>query len=85
MNARVRRPGCERGGDGLGGAAAHVAVGGHEPRERGVERDRLRLAGRASTVSAETCSLNRRPHAEAPEIDFSVRIFSSGSVSRCGR
>ena len=38
---RVRRPGCERGGDALGGVGALGAVGGVQVRERDLERDRL--------------------------------------------
>ena len=38
-----------------------------------------------STVTADISSVNRRPNAERPVTPVSVRIFSSGSESRCGR
>ena len=84
MNARVRRPGSSatvtasavvrrtsRSGDmRFDSALSSVTGSGAESR---------------STVTAEMCSLNRRAQADAPEMDFSLRIFSSGSESRCGR
>ena len=39
----------------------------------------------SSIVMAELSSSNRRVHALDPVTSFSARIFSSGSVSRCGR
>ena len=39
----------------------------------------------SGTFTAEISSPNRRAHDAWLEIDFSARIFSSGSDSRCGR
>ena len=38
-----------------------------------------------STAIAEVSSVKRRANADGPVTPVSVRIFSSGSQSRCGR
>ena len=81
IDVRVRSVGCERLGDGLGGAAALVAVGRVELRHRRLERDGLGLA-EVDARSPPSTSSYSRDHAETPQTAFSVRIFSSGSVSR---
>ena len=55
------QPGLQRGGDGLGARAALLAVGRHEPRERGVERDRLVLAGQVDLDRRDLLAEQARP------------------------
>ena len=76
------QPRLEPRGDRFGGGAPHVAVGRVQPAERGLERRRSRRRARSQML--DTCSSNRRSNALRPVIAFSVRITSSGSVSRCG-
>ena len=74
--------GLERARDRRRALAAPLARGRREPRERDVER---RRPPRADTSIAEVSSSNSRVQALRPLIDFSLRMRSSGSVSRCGR
>ena len=71
-------------------------LGDRRGRGRGARRGRARtsfdkpcssatVSPSSSRVIAEVSSLNNRDHALAPVMSFSTRIFSSGSVSRCGR
>ena len=59
MKARVRRPGLERRGDRLGGAAAQLAVGRLQPAQRDVERSSSPSS--IDTRIAATSSPNSRP------------------------
>ena len=77
--------GLQRRGHALGGVAAHVAVGLEEPRRARPPARPARPRPAARRVIAAVCSSNSRTHAERPDSAFSVRIFSSGSLSRCGR
>ena len=71
--------------------APHVARGGEQAAEGHVESHGGAVLGGLtrhlgqSTSIAEVSSENSRDHAELPVCPFSVMIFSSGSVSRCGR
>ena len=66
--------------------AALVAVGAGQPRERLLQGDRPPPADRAATTSSEDISsANSRAHALRALIAFSLRIRSSGSLSRYGR
>ncbi len=84
MNARVRSPGCSA-------SVTRSAVVRRTSRSPDINRASAvsSVTGSSSpgrsTVTAEICSLNSRPHAEPPETAFSARIFSSGSLSRWGR
>ena len=61
MNPRVRRPGSSACRDGLGGRAAHVAVGGLQAAEGDVERHaRRRRARRAARRRARRTGVPRR-------------------------
>ena len=81
MNARVRSPGSSAA-ETASAAVRRLAVGGLQAAERDVERQLL---------AVEVDAQRRDQLAEQPgpgawlEIDFSARIFSSGSDSRCGR
>ena len=82
MNARVRSPGLERRGDRLGRWRRRLPVGVLQAAQRHVER--LLLAVQLDAQRGD--ELAEQPaHALWLEIDFSARIFSSGSESRCGR
>ena len=55
------QPGLQGGGDGLGARAALLAVGRHEARERGVERDRRVLAGQVDLDRRDLLAEQARP------------------------
>ncbi len=65
MDVRVRRPGCERLGDRLGGSAADIAVGRVELRHRRLESDRLLCAGEVDAHRAEHLLVETRPRGDA--------------------
>ena len=85
-NARVRSPGASAAVTASARRAPQLAVGQLQAAERDIERDGLgTVVAGSSTSIAEVSSSNSRVHAPAPVSDFSERIFSSGSESRCSR
>ena len=81
---RVRRPGCSAAVT-RSAVSLRTSRSGANSRASATSSDAGSSWSGSSTVIAAVCSSNSRTQAERPDTDFSVRIFSSGSLSRCGR
>ena len=84
MYARVRSPGWREAVT-PSAAVRRTSASGESSRESATSSATGASSSGRSTSSAETCSENSRDQALAPVTPFSVRIFSSGSLSRWGR